>query len=280
MVRSTIHHPTRRTIPIVSISGFQASDIGQYGIEGFDWGQAIGGIFDWITGLPLGVQTAPGNVFGADIPRIQLPPVVISEIPESYLPPSGGPINTIGPGGALSVPKGWETVIIGGVERVRVPDIYNRGTDPVLEPFDPNVVIGQVYDEQPTESQEDDAMAHDWGHLLRQGVETVATSWWSPDAAATPGIVPGAGGPGSSFVTGIALGGGGAVTPSATAANCEPCGPRYLTYDCKTGKFTKKRRRGRRRLATDRDLSDLAAIVAITGKGSAMNQAVAGMVRR
>ncbi len=62
--------------------------------------------------------------------------------------------------------------------------------------------------------------------------------------------------------------------------NCEPCGPRYLTFDCKTGKFSKKRRRGRPRLATDRDLSDLAAIVAITGKGSAMNQAVAGMVRR
>lgn len=207
-------------------------------------------------------------------------PVVISELPETILPTTGGAINPIGPGGPLAVPKGWETVVIGGVERVRVPDVYNRGSDPVLEPFDPNVVIGEVQDEQPTKSQEDDEMAHDWGHLLRQGVEAVATNWWAPDATATPGILPG-GGAGSSFVDAIALGTGGpGVTPSGAAATCEPCGPRYLTYDCKTGKFTKKRRRGRRRLATDRDLSDLAAIVAITGKGSAMNQAVAGMVRR
>lgn len=64
------------------------------------------------------------------------------------------------------------------------------------------------------------------------------------------------------------------------AANCEPCGPRYLTYDCKTGKLSARKRRRRRRLITPTDLGDLASIVAIAGKGGGMNQAIAAAVRR
>jgi len=213
--------------------------------------------------------------------RRAVSPVVLSEIPRAILPPDIGTVTPTGIGGPVTIPKGWETVVVGGRERIRVPEVYRARTPPVLEPFDPNVVIGVPQDETATAEQEEtEEMAHTWGHIFRSGVEAVATNWWD-GSAATPGIIP-SGRAGATFVGSTGTGSPGAAQygGAMTAASCEPCGPRYLTYDCKTGKFSKKRRRGRRRLATDRDLSDLAAIVAITGKGSAMNQAVAGMVRR
>jgi len=265
--------PTRRCVPIVSISGFQASDIGQYGIEDFSWGDTIGGVFrDWITGFPLGQVLGSRDRFGSNLPTIRLPPVVISEIPQSILPPTSGRVPGPGPGGPLPVSKGgewpdWSTEPILETRPGRVPDPW---------PGSEADTLGDPYDTGVTSEQGDDEMAHDWGHLLRQGVEAVATEWWTPSTGATPGILPQAAPTTpAAFVTGGTM----ASTPNG-AATCEPCGPRYLTYDCKTGKYSKKRRRGKPRLATDRDLSDLAAIVAITGKGSAMNQAVAAMVRR
>ena len=51
--------------------------------------------------------------------------------------------------------------------------------------------------------------------------------------------------------------------------------------DTRTGKVTKCKRRRRRRLLTPTDLSDLAALQALVGKGStALNMAVAKAVRR
>ncbi len=205
-------------------------------------------------------------------PAAPVPPVVISEIPQTILPPGPRPVVATGPSGPLSVPKGWETVIIAGRERTRVPDVY-RGTSPVLEPIDPAILRTPVpvsVDDSEFEEDQEENVAHDWGHLGRQFIG---------------GLMGGGngGGPVYSPAAAMTYTSGATTTPvplRSTAAGCEPCGPRYLTYDCKTGKFSSRKRRRRRRLATPSDLADLAAIVAITGKGSAMNQAVAGLVRR
>lgn len=228
----------------------------------------------------MGARAIVGAIL--DSPGGVISPVVISEAPSAILPPGTGSV--VGPSapGPVTIPPGFYECIINGEVRLcqdKPPGGWTPDTQ-VFEPFDPDVVIGEVHAPDTTEQTEDDEMAHDWGHLLREGIGAVATEWWSPSPAATPGILPGAGAPGAGFVNGLVPPSGGGGVPIGDDSACGPCGPRYLTYDCKTGKFTKKRRRGRPRLATNRDLADLAAIVAITGKGSAMNQAVASMVRR
>lgn len=60
-----------------------------------------------------------------------------------------------------------------------------------------------------------------------------------------------------------------------------PVGPSKVTVDTRTGRVTRCSRRRRRRLLTPTDLSDLAALQALVGKGSsALNMAVAKAVRR
>ncbi len=165
------------------------------------------------------------------------------------------------------VPRGWETVIIGGVERVRVPDVY-QGPEPVLEPFDPDVVIGEVQGAD-TSEQEDELVAHDWGHLIRQGIGEL-TGIGQPG----PAQLPAAFAPGADFVSNVALGGGGAV-PVAGGADCDgmawsggtpPKGYKVVNY-CGRGVLRKVRRRRRRRLLTRGDSQDIATIVGLVGKG-------------
>ena len=57
--------------------------------------------------------------------------------------------------------------------------------------------------------------------------------------------------------------------------------PAQVTVDTRTGQIKPCRRRRRRRLLTPTDLSDLAALQALVGKGSSsLNMAVAKAVRR
>lgn len=78
--------------------------------------------------------------------------------------------------------------------------------------------------------------------------------------------------------------GGNWVSPGPT--NFMPAGgagnrvPREVTVDTVTGEVKKCKRRRRRRLLTPTDLSDLAALQAIVGKGDALKLAVAKAVRR
>ncbi len=118
-------------------------------------------------------------------------------------------------------------------------------------------------------------VAHDWGHVLRQA--------------------------GAGFLSGFAPTGGGVFQaqpvgpqinlpempsmlggpPQADCSQYERCGTnRYLTYDCKEQTFKPRSRRRRRRLLTGRDISDLAALQAIAGKGAALQMAIATAVRR
>ncbi len=119
-------------------------------------------------------------------------------------------------------------------------------------------------------------MAHDWGHLIRQGL------------GAWGGIQQGgdeqfnAMGPIFAASDTTRPSGRAALPPSAAAvtyANGDACGNRrYVTLDRETGKISCKRRR-RRRLLTNRDLADLASLKTITGGGAALNAAVIRAVR-
>ncbi len=118
-------------------------------------------------------------------------------------------------------------------------------------------------------------VAHDWGHLLRQGIETF-TGMGQPqvfDPIIQTMPIPAPSGGGGGVVIG---GGGGTLCPPAGSCG----GPRYLTYDCKTGTMSARRRRRRRRLLTDGDKQDLGTIVAMFGKGAAAQIALAAAVKR
>ena len=74
-------------------------------------------------------------------------------------------------------------------------------------------------------------------------------------------------------------GGGMSFAPGGLPTYSPPP-PAKVTVDTRTGQVTPCRRRRRRRLLTPTDLSDLAALAAVVGKGDALKMAVAKAVRR
>jgi len=121
-------------------------------------------------------------------------------------------------------------------------------------------------------------MAHDWGHTARQiagnlfGGGNGGGSVYEPTGF-VPALTPSGGisGPPETL-----------QTMSSTNANCGTgCNaPRYLTYDCRTGQFSPKRRRRRPKLLTNSDQAALGVIVAMFGKGAAAQIALAAAVKR
>jgi len=90
-------------------------------------------------------------------------------------------------------------------------------------------------------------MAADWGDFAQSTIQGLITNFVGP--------------------------GQGTANGSAVPAN--------VNVNTRTGAVTACRRRRRRRLVTPTDISDLAALQALVGKGSsAMNLAVAKAVRR
>lgn len=105
-------------------------------------------------------------------------------------------------------------------------------------------------------------MAIDFGDILSGAVRGAAQTVLTPGYTYSPPFSPGA----SSFVAP----GVGSTSGSGT-----------YRINPATGAVEKCRRRRRRRLLTPTDLSDLAALQALVGKGSsALNMAVAKAVRR
>ncbi len=123
-------------------------------------------------------------------------------------------------------------------------------------------------------------MAHDWGHLLRQGASAIFTPdpmnllgfremaeapAVSPLPTAAPAAV--AGGLGPESCEGMVWAGG-----------VPPKGYKVVNY-CGQGVLRKIRRRRRRRLLTASDVKDIGAVVALVGKGQLAASIIANVGR-
>ncbi len=210
------------------------------------------------------------------------PVVVIPELPverpwEYVYPDPPTVIREVLPGPepvrAVEVPRA--VVIVGDVSTE--VEQHEEGDFPAGSIFAPGQTWGgsSAHDfDDPIHPSEEEPMAHDWGHLIRQvggewlGVQQEpAFNAMGPAFMASPTAIPS---------------GSAALPPSAaTVMNGTggDCGNRrYVTLDRTTGKISCKRRR-RRRLLTNRDLADLASLKTITGGGAALNAAVIRAVR-
>ncbi len=244
-----------------------------------DWGWSI---------LPSVYGTTRSSSGGQQVIVPQRPgPTVIAPIPVGQGSEGTGnpeeatifhPVFT-GPqrsGGAV-VPR--ETVVVEGLptEVERHPE----GDFPAGSIFAPGGAWGQGNGQQghdlDTPPEEEEEVAHDWGHLIREGIG----SFFEPEQQVMQGGFPqqlvGSGvgiGPGQAIPSGRA-----ALPPMVGTGTGSDCGNRrYVTLDRETGKISCKRRR-RRRLLTNRDLADLASLKTITGGGAALNAAVIRAVR-
>lgn len=154
----------------------------------------------------------------------------------------------------------------------------------VPDPTAPGTYRRETPEEEPT----------DWGAVYEQFVDLNpdmrTTNAVPVDEFESPPEEPMAidwGGAASGFIDllqGQQPGGGNAfVGPQPTIYTPPPGAvptPAKVTVDTRTGAVTHCRRRRRRRLLTPTDLSDLAALAAIVGKGDALKMAVAKAVRR
>jgi len=181
------------------------------------------------------------------------------------------------------IPQGWETVIIGGEERLVVPDEIGAGPEPVLEAFDPGAVIGEVQgaDTVAQSEIEEEPMAHDWGHLIRQGAESIFGL--GGNGAALPAAYMGAGTTpaiAATTLTGSGAGGGGDCDGMTWSGGAPPKGYKVVRDSCGNGILRKVRRRRRRRMLTSGDKDDIASIVSMVGKGQMAAALINGSMRR
>lgn len=211
--------------------------IGGFFEGGFDWG-TFGGLFPPI--IDILDEARPTPI-----------PVVISEIPQTWEeleqldPELFEPILETRPG--------------------QVPDPY-PGTEAATT-VDPSAIIGP-YQGPDTAAQDDEepVMAHDWGHLFREGAQAIF------------GLEPDLAGPGvqTPAQTQVWLGGGAPSSLNVSAgAACDgmawsggtpPKGYKVVNY-CGQGVLRKIRRRRRRRILSASDAADIATIVGLVGKG-------------
>ena len=228
--------------------------------EGWDFGFGIGGFleggFDW--GTFGGLFPPIVDVLRESSPRPV--PVVISEIPETWPDWSLEPILETRPG--------------------HIPDPY-PGSEAAT--VDPGSIIGP-YQGADTPAQVDDVqeepVAHDWGHLIRQGAEAVF--------GINGGAPVGFGGPLAPPVavdTSVFTGGGAAGTPGdcdgmTWAGGAPPKGYKVVRDSCGNGVLRKVRRRRRRRMLTNSDKDDIASIVSMVGKGQMAAALINGSMRR
>jgi len=152
-----------------------------------------------------------------------------------------------------------------------VPDPYpfEPDVEPDREFVDTDTVIGAPDDWWPTatqeESEEDDDMAHDWGHLARDFLGGLL----SPDATGGGSLVADPSGAATLFPTPAQPGvssAGGDCDGMRWSGGTPPKGYKVVN-SCGVGVLRKVRRRRRRRLLTASDSRDIATIVGLVGKG-------------
>lgn len=201
-----------------------------------------------------GINTSRISQSTINIPQNPgIPQVVLGSRLPGVISQAGEDTSTGGleiPGGIYEMEKGetdWDEVY--RQYKILNPDETEKELDPPGDalPVEYGIVVPHSTDEEETE------MAIDWGDIFTTSI---------------PDIVGMAGqkflGPEPQSYSGAPIAG----TPAK------------VTMDTRTGKITPCRRRRRRRLLTPTDLSDLAALQAIVGKGDALKLAVAKAVRR
>ena len=253
---------------MVAISGFRASDIGQYGIGDLTfWTDPIffGGWFD--VPVPLGAAFDIFNPWRDPPAGSRLPPVGV-------LAPIGAPSEL--------------PAEVAGTEAVPTPLVIDPDFRPTATVFED--APGGIYETNraPTDWDEvyrqyeilnpsEDTEVIDWGELAGSiiggiwdpfGAGAAVQTAFAPPAIASMAGVPAMGGPVATGITGGAMAGG-----------CPPTGPKYAKICLATREITPLRRRRRRRLLTSSDIKDLSALKSIVG-GAALQGAVVQAVRR
>jgi hypothetical protein len=237
------------------IGGFQASDIGQIGIDDMSWWESgIETIIEGIWGFGIGGQSPfDFDIFqdvGIFSPPVYVPPV-ISEVPRTW-----EELEELDP-------ELFEPILETRPDHEPDPYPFDTDVEPDIIYVDPTIVLGDPVDTDPTPEQgEEEDMSHDWGHVARDFI----TGYFAPDAVA----------PGNSLAPPVLPGTD--MTAPATAANGGDCdGMRWsggvppkgykVVNSCGVGVLRKVRRRRRRRLLTASDSRDIATIVGLVGKG-------------
>lgn len=255
-----------------SISGFQASDIGQYGIGDLTWWNDFSPFgFDWNVPVPVGALY--------DIFRPWIDPPARIGVPQ--IPVFTGPAITgdfVGPViGVAEVPLSSPADVIDPDFR-KTETVFEDAPGGIYETNRAETDWDAYYDRfRELNEPEGAEVAIDWGELIGGVIGGI----WDPFGAGAavqtafnpPGVVAGLGGPGT-VPTGIT-----GVTGGAAVAGCGPTGPKYAKVCIATGVVTPLRRRRRRRLLTSSDIKDLSALKSIVG-GAALQGAVVQAVRR
>lgn len=150
--------------------------------------------------------------------------------------------------------------------------------------LDESVIVGDPFDigvaqEQVDDDVGEDEVAHDWGHLIRQGIGEL-TGIGQPEQVFTPNaFVP----PQPNVVTGApggSHGNGGDCDGMTWAGGAPPKGYKVVRDSCGNGVLRKVRRRRRRRMLTSGDKDDIASIVSMVGKGQMAAALINGSMRR
>jgi len=257
------------------ISGFQASDIGQYGIEDMSWWSDFNPVPAWgAVPIPVGALFDIWQPWRDPPARVSVPfvPAFVATTPE-------GDGDSATPGDS-EVPESSSAEVIDPAYR---PTYTTQENEAYFEPGNEwfgrtaDTDWGRVYDQwvvlnQPEPEEE---VAIDWGDFFQEattlGQLGTAVGWWGgntavgalgPTGASAPPTVP------------PRPPGGGVM-----AAGCGPTGPKYGKICLATGEVTPLRRRRRRRLLTSSDIKDLSALKSIVG-GAALQGAVVQAVRR
>lgn len=260
---------------MVAISGFQASDIGQYGIGDLTWWtDPLFGDDFWRVPVPVGALFDIFKPWRDPPARIGVPPMGVLG--------TGGPTASVG--GPLAGTEALPAPLVIDPDFRSTATVFEDAPGGIYETNRAPTDWGGVYDayvilnpETPKEEPVGLFDAVDWGSVAGTivgglfdpfGAGAAVQTAFAPTAVVpTMQGVPSLGGP-----AGVQ-----AMTP--TGGGCPPIGPKYAKICLATREITPLRRRRRRRLLTSSDIKDLAALKAIVG-GAALQGAVVQAIRR
>ncbi len=224
--------------------------------------RSVGGIPESITRTYMGGYYFPeGNPFAWDEIWNWIVPDIfgIGSLPQEQLP---SPIRV--PIAIGEIPQTWEEL------EETSPELF----EPILETRPgrtpdayPQTVALPPPEQLPAQPDDEEPMAHDWGHLIRQGIGSL-TGISDPNPTT---FLPSVGGA-APFVTDVALGGATAVAAGgdcdgmAWSGGTPPKGYKVVNY-CGKGVLRKVRRRRKPRMLTRSDSQDVATIIGLVGKG-------------